>query len=428
MHWIQEIWFGNYGEYPPLFAGLLGLWWGFISSIFGTTPPESMWIRGVLPLSVFLMAIACGRMAWRYKLDWFLVATWVACIPLLNGVGRHFMLESWMSMWVCLSAMYTVEAIHKPLNRNWIISGLLAGCALMTKQTAILFLLPIWTGLFWHHQRQQTIQRQSLLCFVIAILCITTPWYSSQLSTQWTYLTSSAAGKVNPISWMQMVFYPTRILFDLSSIVALSMFFWHREKVPRWLWGWIASLLLLMLIPKQYPRLMITWLPILGFLVGSINLSKNAVLFTISSAFLGLWIHSFHPIQHDIHTTFAHFQQHMDDGCPQYWIRPPNKNDGHLSEIAQILQQTGAKNLFIEGDPTIPCQIQSTHNWRDHVDPYLRRRGIEVHIADISQNNISSTQWQQDSIQIRWKGDTIESDVQIEHLSPFNSPSTPSTP
>lgn len=426
--WGQEIWYGNYGEYPPLFAGILGLWWGIVTSFIGITPPESLWIRGVLPMSVCLMAVACGRIAWRYKLDWHLVAVWVACIPLLNGVGRHFMLEPWMSMWVCLATMCTVEAIHKPSMGRWILSGLLAGCALMTKQTAIVFLLPIWMGLFWHHRKQLAIQRQYGVWCLIALLCVSMPWYGSQISTQWVYLTSSATGKVNPISWMQMVFYPVRILFDLPNILAITLLFWHRRMTPRWLWGWMASILLLMMIPKQYPRLMITWLPIIGFLLGSLDLSKNVRLLTIFSALLGFWVQSFHPVQQTLHHGFAQLQQHIDDGCPQFWIRPPHHNDAHLSEIAQILQQTNAQYLIIEGDPTIPCHIQSTHNWRNHVDPYLRRRGIEVQIVDRSPNNISSSQWQQDSIQIRWKGDSIESDVQIEHVSPSNSRSTPSTP
>lgn len=426
--WAQEIWLGNYGEYPPMFAGILGLWWGFISLCLGVTPPESMWIRGILPISVFVMAGACGRIAWRYKQDWFLVATWVACIPLLNGVGRHFMLEPWMSMWVCLSIMSTVEAIHSDSPRNWLLAGVLAGCALMTKQTAVLFLFPIWMGLFWAHRTKHTQSVRSWFALLIALLVLTIPWYGSHLSSQWNYLSASAAGKVVSMSWMQLIFYPTRMLFDLPNIFALLLLLWYRRKIPHWLWGWLLSLILLMLIPKQYPRLMITWLPVLGFLLGSIKLSQKTTLLTVSVAFLGLWTQSFHSIQRTLQTEFANIQHQIDDGCPQDWLRAPSTNDGYLSEIAQKVQQTHSNQLIIEGDPTIPCHIQSTHNWRDHVDPYLRRRGLEVHIIDSSPNNNSFSQWQQDSIQIRWKGSTIESNVQIRHIPSSNSRPTQSTP
>ena len=35
--WFVETWFGNYGEYPPLFAGVMGAWWGIVTQVFGTT-------------------------------------------------------------------------------------------------------------------------------------------------------------------------------------------------------------------------------------------------------------------------------------------------------------------------------------------------------------------------------------------------------
>ena len=64
-NWITEVWSGHYGEYPPLFAGMIGWWWRLISNWIGVTPPDSLWIRGVLPLTVFVTAMACARIAWR---------------------------------------------------------------------------------------------------------------------------------------------------------------------------------------------------------------------------------------------------------------------------------------------------------------------------------------------------------------------------
>ena len=63
--WLIEMWSGHYGEYPSLFAGIMGGWWRFITNLNGVTPPDSIWIRGVLPFTVLLTALACARIAWR---------------------------------------------------------------------------------------------------------------------------------------------------------------------------------------------------------------------------------------------------------------------------------------------------------------------------------------------------------------------------
>ena len=46
--WFIEMWQGSYGEYPPLFAGTMGAWWGICTQILGTVPPSDLIVRGAL--------------------------------------------------------------------------------------------------------------------------------------------------------------------------------------------------------------------------------------------------------------------------------------------------------------------------------------------------------------------------------------------
>ena len=93
-------------------------------------------------------------------------------------------------------------------------------------------------------------------------------------------------------------------------------------------------------------------------------------------------------------------------------MRNPSHNDGNLSTIIQHLDDDNTeKTLAIFGRPQIPCHIQTTHEWRDHLEPYLRRRDIDVNVVDVS--DFADPVWQDAHIQIIWNGETIETPMQL---------------
>ena len=101
-----------------------------------------------------------------------------------------------------------------------------------------------------------------------------------------------------------------------------------------------------------------------------------------------------------------------DDGCPQVWIRTAGYQDGNLSTIADhLFNAETSKTVAIFGNPQIPCHIQTTHEWRYHLEPYLRRRDIDVKIVDVS--DFADPVWQDAHIQIIWNGETIETPMEL---------------
>ena len=57
----------------------------------------------------------------------------------------------------------------------------------------------------------------------------------------------------------------------------------------------------------------------------------------------------------------------------------------HAASVALRARPDGP--VWVEGAPEIPCDLQTTHPWAYHLDPYLRREGMdrEVFILDEGQ-------------------------------------------
>jgi len=412
--WFCEVWQGNYGEYPPLFAGVMGAWWGLITQVFGTTPPSDVTVRGALLISPLLTACGVARIAYRLKWDWKFAGMTTLLTPLLVGVGRHFMLEPMMTALSTLSIAAAVEWKYNPTIAKACASGLLLGLGALTKQT-IIFVAP-WVILstFWSEGKRWHILFTLLCCtFVVG------PWFLGSLSIQEQYLTTSAAGKTDTI-YMQLVFYPLTLFYSFG---LLSIFFpllksANLKAIPIWIWVWIGTLLLLMLIPKQYPRLMLAWLPVVSLLlsygVANITHKRYQQIIRLGAILTGaLSLQPTFGFQKNLEDQYKEsIFSKTDDGCPQIWIRPPSRIDGGLYELGETLKDHPTRNkIAIFGNPQVPCHIQTTHAWRDHLEPYLRRRDIEATVTAVS--DLTDPMWQDADIQIIWKGDTIETPMEM---------------
>ena len=124
-------------------------------------------------------------------------------------------------------------------------------------------------------------------------------------------------------------------------------------------------------------------------------------------------IHGFSSFQQKIQHLYAtNILNRMDNGCPQVWMRSSSTEDGGLSHVYDLLLTHPTHHtIAIFGKPQIPCSIQSTYGWNGHLDPYLRRRGFDSDIIEVS--DFTDPMWQDANIQIEWKGDTIETPMQI---------------
>jgi hypothetical protein len=67
----------------------------------------------------------------------------------------------------------------------------------------------------------------------------------------------------------------------------------------------------------------------------------------------------------------------VDPRCPQDWIRPPIDDDLGVGAIIEALRPLPTGELVVIGGPEIPCAVQTTHPWIDHLPAALRRAGLD---------------------------------------------------
>ena len=135
--WLCQALQGDFGEYPPLFASLLGAWW----AVFPFAPEHPI-LRSFG--SVLCLGTACciARLVWKLRGNWSLAFTATLLLPLLNGLGRHFMPETLLTFMIAGFAMMLVGESETPSLRNKILLGVFAGLGLLTNQSFLL-LAPI---------------------------------------------------------------------------------------------------------------------------------------------------------------------------------------------------------------------------------------------------------------------------------------------
>lgn len=398
--WLCQALQGDFGEYPPLFASLLGAWW----AVFPFAPEHPI-LRSFG--SVLCLGTACciARLVWKLRGNWSLAFTATLLLPLLNGLGRHFMPETLLTFMIAGFAMMLVEESETPSLRNKILLGVFAGLGLLTKQSFLL-LAPILALGFLFTTR---LSLRQIIPSVLLTIGIASPWYLQQFSKQSQYVQDSIQNDLSIDLLAHSLFYPSVILLIgwglLGSVLFLALLLKNRsENLPSWTWIWlIAGLLILCLLPKKYPRLLLPWLPVLGIFLGLLskkfstqqNLLVTALLFL---QLMGLSVLPSIPIP---------FQTKIDDGCPQIWLRPSSDSDFQLSRIREIVAANPGLSIAVLGDVSIDCQIQSTHNWTYHLDPYLRRHGLNTKLNLLTEQN---SIWKESQIQIQWKTLTATND------------------
>ena len=175
-----------------------------------------------------------------------------------------------MTALVALAAACGLAAVREVGQRRrlgaWACLGLFAGAALLTKQTAVLALLPLGLVLLFLNGSRW------IGPAVAAGVCIAVcgPWYLQALTGDDDYLLRSAQANpaaVGPVQ--QLLFYPLAFAQQAwpalggALLAGLGVVSWRRGLTPRtgrWsipLAVLLCGLFLLMGIPKKYPRLLL---------------------------------------------------------------------------------------------------------------------------------------------------------------------------
>jgi hypothetical protein len=367
--WLDMAWRGQVGEYPPLVPALVGAWWW----LTGAGLPGDTLVRGLNLLAVLVAAGATARLAARSApaaapLAWM----GVLCLPLLTGLGRHFMPELWVAAWVPLTLLLAVRAQEQPGRARAILLGLAIGLGLLTKQTFLLVAGAPLAALLW------PLGRRAGVALGVAA-AVAGPWMLANLDGQLSYLAASA-GSAGPDGWLgHLAYYPQVMvwvglgpaLFAGLILAALA----SKDPPDRrtvalaglWLLG---GLLILTLLPKKYPRLLTPLMPaaVLWFAV-SLHSHRRTSWGVIMGAAAWLGWASTHPVPPPPAVDA------QDPGCTQVWLRPPVADDLGLGAVAAALQGAPPGTVHIRGDAPIPCALQTTHAWSHHLGPHLRRSG-----------------------------------------------------
>jgi hypothetical protein len=359
---------GDYGEYPPLYAALIGAWWW----LSGGGLPGRPAVRLIGLLWPILSAASVSSIAPRGRR--LLPFTLVLLVPGVCGLSRHFMPEGALVAAVSVTAALCWHAHRRPSWPVAVLLGLCGGLALLIKQTAILYLLGPALLAAWSLRARGILSAG--LCAAVA-----GPWYITQLTSQRDYLSRSVDAPWSGLDglayyplvggWSELG--PVLLLLLLGGTVA-----GWRQPVVRYglAWGGLG-LLLLTVTPRKYPRLLAPLLPAAA-LVAGLGARREALGWA-SAAGAAAWLTA-------ISTSWTlpepPLVDAVDDGCLQRWVRPPVPDDLGLSAVAAAVRASQPQRVGVIAGPQIPCTIQTTHRWIDHLSPYLRRSGVDVHVLE----------------------------------------------
>ncbi len=360
---LMTAWSGDLGEYPPLYPAAVAAWWAVIGG-----QPGAVAVRSVNLLWPLLSAAACGAIAARLSRPALPVVVLVLLIPGVSGLSRHFMPEGMLIAAVSLAALAALRAGESPGWGRAAVLGVALGAGCLVKQTFVLYALPLALWALWRLRA-----RAAVTLAVSAALA--GPWYLTHLADQARYGAQSI--QVTDPGWLASVgYYPVVAATELGPVLFLAVMIglWSADSRQRRLIGlWVGlSLLLLIGVPRKYPRLLIPLLPLLMIWAGAAMTTRSREAAVVGLAGGWLLLASIAP------TPEPPLIGAVDEGCLQRWMRPPVPDDFGLSEVADAVRQRGATTVVVLSPPEIPCTVQTTHGWLHHLSPYLRREGLEV--------------------------------------------------
>jgi hypothetical protein len=259
--------------------------------------------------------------------------------------------------------------------------GVFMGLGLLTKQT---FLLMVALPLAWLMTRLRMHNLPSICTAALVAAGIAGPWMAHNSSDQLTYGLSSWGSHGDANIWEHLFYYPTTTVWlglgpilALATVVAVSRLFRVHDKRVLFLGAvWlIGGMVLLTLVPKKYPRLVAPLLPVaaiwIATAIANSRMPRRWFISTVALAFGWLVLTSTTSVPLSL------TPDSIDPGCPQSWLRPPDNRDLGLQQTADTLKDMPSGPILLIEGPSIPCHLQTTHDWVEHLLPYLRRSGID---------------------------------------------------
>lgn len=394
---LRDAFAGDLGEYPPLFAALVGLWW----QIVGQGQPGHVAVRVVGLLGLLLAAAATAALArdvhgargWKAgdpmqpgEAAANVAFGLVLCLPLANGLARHFMPEGLLVGATATAVWLGWRAGARPGAKTAAALGLALGLGLLVKQTFVLVaVVPVAVAAF----------RAGRWLGVTALVAagVAGPWYVRHLPEQLAYGQQSAQGGADAVAGpvAHALYYPLTAgwlglgpVLSLLAVAAVGVLIarpWRdtRSALAIGLAWALGGALLLGVVPKKYPRLMAPLTPAAALLAGVAvaHLPRRRLLAAGALAPAAAWLAT---------ASLVDFEEpeivpDVDPRCLQRWLRAPVDDDLGLSAVAAAAATAPDGPVVVKGSPGIPCAVQTTHPWETHLAPYLRREGHEREVV-----------------------------------------------
>ncbi|MEE2750322.1 MAG: glycosyltransferase family 39 protein [Myxococcota bacterium] len=368
----HRLFIADMGDYPSLYPALVGTWW-YTNGSGLPSDPRIRSINLLFPLLAGLALLVIARDAGRGPA--LLAGACVLHLPLVAGLSRHFMPEGALVAAVALAVAAASQQRRRPNPRSAMILGLAIGLGLLTKQTFIFYLLPV----LW------LVQWKPSLLLALPCAALALPWILNNASDQWAYSAASVTQGGSVTLLDHLLFYP-RVLASsglgwawCGLVLGAAAIAWRSRYRRLVLLGcvWVlGTLVLLTMVPKKYDRLLAPLLPGAAVVIAAgVAARPRLSPFVLVPVAWTTWF-SWAPGS-VVHTPSTEFQP----GCPQVWLRPPDARDPGLNALVSAVKTHQPERLLILGAPEIPCEIQTTFGWGNHVGPYLRRSGVDLPIA-----------------------------------------------
>lgn len=364
------------GDYPSLYPGLVGLWWWLL----GGGPPEAVAVRAVNSALLGLAGLGVLGLGRRLGLSWgaaALAGALTLATPLNLGLSRAFMPEGALTALTALTLWAATGLKERRFLGPALAVGLGLGLAALTKQTAPLFVLP---GLL-------ALARPGPWIIWAAVgASVAAPWWVVNLEEQRAYAASSVVYEVQGGALDQALYYP-RVLWEgalgplwviltvIAAALALRETTTRRLAVVALCWT-LGGLALLTLIPKKYDRLAAPLLPGAALVIAAAAATRPR----LGVGALGLVGWSVWMSEADTpFNTPSEAERAFHPGCPQRWLRPPDPDGAlGLDAVVQAVAARPPSSLAVVGSLDVPCDVQTTFPWEQHLGPALRRAGVDV--------------------------------------------------
>ena len=385
----------DYGEYPALHYAITGvaLAWLGVEDLDGDGPRLVALGWGVLALlATAWLAVECARWTGTEATDGgALAAALLAASPLWAGTQRHLLLENAVCALVALATAAYLAARRAAPDRPPVGPGWVIAAALLVKQTALLALAAAGLGILARAPRRRT--ELLALAWVAGIGGLLVAWwYARHLLFDGGYLAASAGANPDSVGVVhQLAIYPL-VLAQQAWAPAIwlllgGLLAWRRPADR----GWVLpativgiGLLILLPIPKKYPRLL---LPLLPFGAVALALAlrglPRAAHAGLAAALALSLIGSSFGIPPLLGPTDVGLRQ-LDERCPQRWMTEPSRPGLPWDALVAAAEANGPGRDYRLGAvdwPAPPCGYQTSHDLGEHLRIRLRRAGSEADVG-----------------------------------------------